>query len=589
MKKALGQLPALYGMGVEALSRLEIQNISYYYPEKQFPALKNINFSLAGGEFILLAGGTGSGKSSLARVLAGLIPDFYGGKFKGRIFFNGKELRKAESHFLCSKVGMVFQDPEKQLIMTSVEAEIAFGLENLGLPQPEMLRRVAEVMSFLDLTHLKHEFTANLSGGQKQKVALAAVLAMKPSILILDEPTSQLDPLSAEEFLNLIERLNKELGYTVLLIEQRLERCIHMADRLVLMDKGEIICNKPAAEAVRWQAAHKQPFIPPVAHFFAKIDHPTVPLTVKEGRVALHEIIAAQPTLICSPPSSPNRPGLNKTKKGIRITPLLEAEDIWFTYPRGREALKGVSLKVDPGDFAVIMGGNAAGKTTFLKLAAGLLKPDRGRVFVGGTDTRAAALPELARNIGYLSQNPNDYLFQDSVEEELLFTMRNFGTEDTGLVESTLIKLGLAELSKINPRELSGGERQRAALASVLVSQPELLLLDEPTRGMDYVLKGELGILLTELNRQGMTIVMVTHDVEFAAEYAKRIILIFDGQIVNDDSTHQVMGDSLFYSPQMARLFKGFADNVLTVREALELINALRQGSYASKAPLITV
>jgi len=267
-------------------------------------------------------------------------------------------------------------------------------------------------------------------------------------------------------------------------------------------------------------------------------------------------------------------PDRGKTKKSVRITPPLEVKDIWFTYPGGSEALKGVSLKVDPGEFAVIMGGNAAGKTTFLKLAAGLLKPDRGRVLVRGVDTRKASLPDLARHIGYLSQNPNDYLFQDTVKEELVFTMRNFGIEDDGIVAATMNRLGLEDLGHINPRDLSGGERQRAALASVLVSQPELLLLDEPTRGIDCVLKGELGALLKQLNRQGMTIIMVTHDVEFAAQYANRIILVFDGQVVSDGPTRQVLGNSLFYSPQIARLFKGFADEVMTVEEAVNIMNS---------------
>ncbi len=556
------------------MSRIEIKDVSYYYPGNQLPALKNINFSLGDGKFLLLAGGTGSGKSSLARILAGLIPDFYGGKFKGKVFFDGRELRETERRLLYSRVGMVFQDPEKQLVMTSVEAEIAFGLENLGLDRQEMFRRVAEVMSFLDLSYLKKEFTANLSGGQKQKVALAAILAMQPDILILDEPTSQLDPMNAEEFLNLVERLNKELGYTVLLIEQRLERCIHLADRLVLMDKGEIICNKPAAEAIRWQVANRQPFIPPVARFFALLDYPAIPLTVKEGRKELHDILASQASFMYSHPSSPARPGRSKIKKAGRITPVLEAVDMWFTYPKGREAVKGISLKVNPGDFAVIMGGNAAGKTTVLKLSAGLLKPDRGRILLKGIDTRAAALPDLARHIGYLSQNPNDYLFQDTVEDELLFTMRNFGLEDRGMVDSTLSKLGLEGVSKMNPRDLSGGERQRTALASVLVSQPDLLLLDEPTRGIDCILKSELGTMLKELNRQGMTIVMVTHDVEFAVEYASRIVLLFDGQIASDGSTRQVLSASLFYSPQMARLFKDFANGVMTVKDAIDIMNA---------------
>ncbi len=557
------------------MSLMEIQNLTYYYPDSPKPAMKNIDFTLDEGEFILVAGSSGSGKSSLARVLAGLIPDFYGGRLIGRVFFNGSELRDAERRLLCSSVGIVFQDPEKQLVMTSVEAEIAFGLENLGLPQDEMFRRISEVMSFLGLSPLQQEFTANLSGGQKQKVALAAVLAMQPRLLILDEPTSQLDPMAAEEFLNLVERLNKELGYTVLLIEQRLERCFHLADRLLVMERGEIVCDAPAAEAARWQVAHAHGFIPPVARLFALLDCGAIPLTVKDGRRELKRMLPAS-TYSAAQPAANKIPQRQAPREKLSQNPaVLEARDLWFTYPNGREALKGINCSIGRGDFAVILGENAAGKTTFLKQAAGLLKPGRGSVAVVGKDTRAASLPDLVRHIGYLSQNPNDYLFQDTVEEELRFTLDNLGIYDHGVIENVLTQLGLSAVRGVNPRDLSGGERQRVALASVLVANPELLLLDEPTRGIDYLLKAELGVLLQRLNRQGMTIVMVTHDVEFAAEYASRVILMFDGRIASDGTARQVLENSLFYSPQAARLFRGFADDVLTVRDGIEVVGKI--------------
>ena len=560
------------------MSLLEIRNVTYCYPDSPNPAVKNLNLILEEGEFVLTVGSSGSGKSSLARVMAGLIPDFYGGDLTGRVFYEGEDLRDTRRRLLCSGIGIVFQDPEKQLVMTSVEAEIAFGLENLGLPQPEMLRRLAEVMSFLGLSSLKQEFTANLSGGQKQKVALAAVLAMQPRLLILDEPTSQLDPMAAEELLNLVERLNKELGYTVLLIEQRLERCFHLADRLLLMEGGQIICDAPAAEAARWQAAHDRPFIPPVARLFALLRSQTIPLTVKDGRRALRGWLSTA----TRPPAPPAGEEMPQCRQGgertCRQPAMLEARDLWFVYPNGREALKGISCRIGPGEFVVILGENAAGKTTFLKQAAGLLKPGRGSISVLGRQARTGNRSEPDRRLGYLSQNPNDYLFQETVEAELRFTLHNFGLDDQGAIENILLKTGLSCVRGANPRDLSGGERQRVALASVLVAGPELLLLDEPTRGLDYLLKAGLGALLQALNRQGLTIMMVTHDVEFAAEYAGRALMMFDGRIVSDGSARQVLGNSLFYAPQLARLFKGFRDDVLTMTEAVETMKNVLPG-----------
>ena len=269
---------------MEPLPLLEIKNLNYYYPETTRPALQNINLTVEEGEFVLVVGGSGSGKSSLARALTGLIPDFYGGRIGGQVLLKEQDIRTMDRRQIAGTVGMVFQDPEKQLVMTSVEAEMAFGLENLGLPPAEMFRRVAEVASFLKLTALKTEFTANLSGGQIQKLALASVLAMQPGVLILDEPTSQLDPAAAEELFNLIKRLNEEMNFTIILVEQRLERCFHLADRILVMENGAIVKDAAPASSAAWQSAKGLPFIPPVAALFARAGSPSVPLTVKEGR-----------------------------------------------------------------------------------------------------------------------------------------------------------------------------------------------------------------------------------------------------------------------------------------------------------------
>jgi energy-coupling factor transporter ATP-binding protein EcfA2 len=552
-------------LGVETLALLEIQNLNYQYPKSTKPALRNINLKINEGELLLVVGGSGSGKSSLARLLAGLIPEFYGGKIQGKLLFRGKELKGNERHALNSHVGIVFQDPEKQLVMTSVEAEIAFGLENLGLPRQEMFRRVAEVMTFLNLAHLKKVFTAKLSGGEKQKVGLAAVIAMHPRILVLDEPTSQLDPVAAGELLDLVEYLNKELGYTVVLIEQRLERCFHLADRLLVMEQGEIICDQSPGDAARWQVENRLPFIPPVARFFASLNSAAIPLTVKDGRCELKKYLP--PGLLQEKSKSRQRFSAVKDKNSV----VLQAKNLWYTYPGGAEVIRGQSLCVEEGEFVVILGANAAGKSTLLKLLAGIFKPDRGSVHLYGQDTRKLSLAELGRHVGYLSQNPNDYLFQDTVEDELRFTLNNFQLTDEGKSEEILKRLNIYGLRQENPRDLSSGERQRVALASVLVAGPPLLLLDEPTRGIDYRLKKELGDFLHEITASEGTVVMVTHDVEFAAEYASRVVMVFDGMVTCDGS-RDVLGESIFYAPQMARLFRGTATDVLTVDEGLEKI-----------------
>lgn len=555
-----------------ALALFNVENLIYYYPDTERPAINGINLGIEEGEFVLVAGASGSGKSSLVRALAGLIPDFYGGRLGGRVYFQGRDLRNIDRRKLARQVGMVFQDPEKQLVMNGVEAEIAFGLENLGLPQKEMFRRVAEVISFLGLTELRQEFTASLSGGQKQKLALAAVLAMQPQVLILDEPTSQLDPVAAEDFLNLVKRLNEEMGFTIVLIEQRLERCFHLADRVVFMEGGRVAGDGNPEQAARWAVKNGGFPVPPVARLFSRLGFPSVPVTVKEGRRQLKtftggDYVARRP----APQKAPALPSAGQS-------PLLEVKKLWFAYPKGGEALQDINLRVNSGEFVTILGENGAGKSTLLKNMVGLLQPGRGQVLIKGSDLNKSRGRQPDRQVSYLSQNPNDYLFQDTVEDELLFTLKNFGMKDDGIVDELLEELQLGRYRLVNPRDLSSGERQRAALASVLVTRPDLLVLDEPTRGLDYRLKAGLGSFLAGRAATGTGVVLVTHDVEFAAEYATRVILMFAGRIVSDGSRHETLGQSVFYSSQIGKLCRGIGDDILTFAEAVERIGPLLSG-----------
>ncbi|MDD4169739.1 MAG: ABC transporter ATP-binding protein [Desulfotomaculaceae bacterium] len=548
------------------MALFEVENLTYYYPDTKAPSLRCVNLAIEEGEFLLIAGGSGSGKSSLARALTGLIPNFYGGKIGGKVSYQNRDIRSWSRQDLAREIGMVFQDPEKQLVMTGVEAEVAFGLENLGLPQDEMFRRVAEVMSFLNLTALKAEFTSTLSGGQKQKLALGSVLAMQPHTLILDEPTSQLAPAAAEEFFHLIKRMNEEMNLTIVLVEQRLDRCFHLADRVVVMANGTIVQDGPPGESAVWLIANDLPFVPPVAALFARVGAPEIPLTVKEGRRLLKKI------LCCGNTPGTGQEQLKENLIDNDSEPVIEVKNLWFSYPNGREALRDINLLVAPGEFLAVLGENAAGKTTLLKQLVGLLKPNRGKVMIMGRDTRRAATHELAHYTGYLPQNPNDFLFQDTVEEELRFTLANLNLPDKGRVEQLLGRLGLIQHRHANPRDLSSGERQRVALAAVMVATPQLLVLDEPTRCIDYGMKATLGNWLQEIAAGGTAVVMVTHDVDFAAEYACRVVMLFDGRIAFDGPKHAALGSSMFYSPQIGRIFRGMDNNVLTLREALNRI-----------------
>lgn len=563
------------------MSFIEIENLTYYYPNEAQAALDNINLKIEPGEFVLLAGGSGCGKSTLIKALAGLVPEFYGGKIKGDIKIEGCSIAAMPRSELVQKVGIVFQDPESQLVMTNVEQELAFGLENLGLEKYLMKRRVLEASGALSLGSYLCKNTPELSGGLKQKVTLASILAMQPEIILLDEPTSQLDPVSGEEILTILRRLNEENGITVILVEQRLERCFHLADRFLIMDKGRIICNTTNPTVFsRWALESGSPFIPPLAKLFVSLGFERVPLTVKEGRAILGSVLEKKKGNLTQSEIKPVPKVSLKEKE-----PLIEIENLWFVYENGQEALQNINLNIYSGDFTVIMGENAAGKTTLLKNINGLLKPSRGKIKIFSQDADSFRVEELARRVGFLSQNPNDYLFLNTVREEVLFTLKAQGLEDKGKVNDLLNRLKLGASQDKNPRDLSSGERQRVALATVLIADPDVILLDEPTRGLDYQLKKELGEILKELQKEGKSIVVVTHDVEFAAEYAQNIVLMSKGSIIAQGDKRAMLTKSTFYSPQISKLFNNYNDDILTIEEGKEYLRALnikrKGGIYA--------
>ncbi|RJR32749.1 MAG: ATP-binding cassette domain-containing protein [Deltaproteobacteria bacterium] len=563
---------------------IKIKGLTFFYGDAREPALKNINLTVGDGEFILIAGPSGGGKSSLARCLNGLVPHFYGGRLKGRIEVEGLETIRHAPKELATRVGMVFQDPENQLVTTDVEREIAFGLENLALPRPEIAKRIEEALDTVGVAGLRCRSLHELSGGEKQKVAIASVLALKPRVLVLDEPTSELDPQGAEEVLSILQRLNDELGLTVILVEHRLERVIHLVDRLVVLSAGEIIADgrpQEVLEARYEELVRAGVGVPPLIVLIQKLKErgvpiERIPLTVKEGRAVL-ESVFREGIVHPHPDSLPSREREEKHTEE-QAEPAIEIENLWHAYQQDQPVLKGISLRISRGEFIAVMGRNAAGKSTLIKHFNGLLKPLQGRVRVFGRDTRGATVAEMARHVGYVFQNPNDHLFADTVAEEIAFTLKLTGCGDIPRrVEETLARFNLARYKDQYPHFLSGGEKQRLALASVLVAQPPVLVLDEPTRGMDHRLKNELMQFLDDYRKGGNIVILVTHDVETAVACAERVILLSEGKVVVDGNKKEVLSRALLFSPQINRVLQGFAgygvpQDILTAEEALELV-----------------
>ena len=528
---------------------IEFKNVTYAYPDGNEPVLKGLSLHIEEGEFILVIGPSGSGKSTLLRCINGLVPHFYGGRFSGKIYVAGRNPVALGPGGMSDLVGFVFQEPEAQFVAGVVEDELAFAMENHGLPQRIMRKRIEEVLDQLNIAHLRHRRVETLSGGERQLVAIGAVLTLQPRILVLDEPTSQLDPQAAEEVLTILQKLNVDLGITVVLAEHRLERVAQYADRIIyLPHKG-----KPPIIGTPREVLATSELAPPLVLLAKVMGWKPLPLTLKEAMKFVRRL------------SLPDSESLLQPRMGGEV--VARAEKVWFAYD-GQPALRGLSLEVQSGEVVALMGRNGSGKTTLLKHLVGLLKPLEGRVELWGYDTRHLDVHDIARRVGYLPQNPDDLLFAETLREELDFTLRNHGLPP-GRYGEILDTLDIAGYLDAYPRDLSVGEKQRAALASILVADPEILLLDEPTRGLDYLQKEFLARFLKEQRDKGKAVMVATHDVELAARCADRVVILGDGEVVVDGPVREVMSDSLVFSSQVNKLLRD--PRFLTVEDVLKV------------------
>ena len=502
-------------------------------------------------------GPSGAGKSTFLRSLNGLVPHFYGGHVSGSVRVSDRDPVQAAPRGMSDLVGMVFQDPESGFVVDRVEDELAFALENWALPQDLMRKRVEEALDQLQIAHLRARPVSSLSGGEKQRVAIAAVLTLHPHLLVLDEPTSQLDPQAAEEVLLALRQLNEDLGITVVLSEHRLERVVQYADYILYWPgDGQAPLLGAPADILR-----QAPLTPPLIRLAKALGWDPLPLTIKDGRRFAR---AMQHRL--HPPVEPSPPRVNGHE------PTLQVERLWHRYPNGVEALRGVDLAVSPGEFVAVMGRNGSGKSTLLKHLVGLLRPGSGAVHVLGQDAARTPTEQLAASVAYVPQNPDRLLFAETAADELAFSRRahNLPPDPAGDL-ALLRRLSIDHLSASHPRDLSVGERQRLALAAVLVTDPQLILLDEPTRGLDYVQKHVLADLLRELRSEGKTILMATHDVELVAATADRVVLMAEGQVVVDGPARRVMAESLVFASQVNKLFRD--PRLLTPEDVLASLN----------------
>jgi energy-coupling factor transporter ATP-binding protein EcfA2 len=525
------------------VSVLEVEGLSYRYPGADDAALTDVTLTVEPGEFCLVAGLSASGKSTLLRAVSGLVPHFHGGDFAGRVTVVGLDTRKHGPAAIGAQAGTVFQDPETQVVMGTVRAELALGLENLGRPPAAVARAVEEVALALGLASLLDRSTHELSGGELQRVALAAALAPRPRLVLLDEPTSQLDPVAGDELIWLLRRLNQEWDTAVLLIEHRLERCLAAADRVVVLDRGRIVCDADPSNFLAWAGGACMPLQTPAARMFAALEIQPAPVGVRQARATLRRKGLLEPVegergseaaadAVHACPSNSRLCRWRGSRERESDVPALRMHGVWHELRDGPSILRGVSFSLGAGERVVLMGRNGAGKSTLLRHAAGLLAPTRGRI-------------ERSGHVALLLQNPGDYFLHERVEDEAS--------------APAIEQARLSELGGRNPRDLSGGERQRLALAVVTDSElpPAVLALDEPTRGMDRGAKSSLAAWLSERRADGTAVIVATHDVEFAAEFAERVLLLADGRVIADASAGEVLCGGWYFTTETARILDG--------------------------------
>lgn len=544
-----------------------LQGVSFTYPETNIPAVREVDLCVREGEFLVLCGQSGCGKSTLLKLLKPELTPY--GKQEGTICFRGRPLGDWDARTTASAIGFVMQDPESQIVTDTVWHELAFGLESLGYDTPAIRRRVAEMASFFGMENDFHKKTATLSGGQKQLLTLASVMACDPQVLVLDEPTAQLDPIAAANFIATLRRLNRELGVTIVLVEHRLEEVFPLADRVVLMADGIVCFDAPprtfAAHLTADPHAPLRDALPAAMRLFVLLgEQGDAPLTVREGRAFLTSRYENRTRSLPLPPAP------------LTAEKAVELKDVFFRYERDLpDVLTGVDLTAYRGEHLCLVGGNGTGKTTTLRVIAGLQKPHRGKVKLHGKPLSSYTPRErYCENIALLPQQPQALFFEKTIREDMEAACRTMGFDaaaTTETINTVAARLGIAARLSCHPYDISGGEQQKAALALLLLRRPRLLLLDEPTKGLDAGAKRVLMEILAALTAEGVTVITVTHDVEFAAQCATRVGLFFDGAPVCVEVPTAFFAGNRFYTTAAARISAGYYENTVLCEQVAAL------------------
>lgn len=547
----------------------EIKNLTFSYPEQEKKALDHVNLIVEPGEFIALCGKSGCGKSTLMRQLKTVMAPH--GKKSGEIRFFGKPLEEVRFRDQASQIGYVLQNPDNQIVTDKVWHELAFGLESLGTDNHTIRLRVAEMASYFGIQTWFMKNVTELSGGQKQLLNLASIMAMQPSVLLLDEPTSQLDPIAAADFLATIRKINREVGTTVIIIEHRLEDVVPYADRVVVMENGTIIADDaPRDVGSQLKTTNNDMFVamPSPMQIYAAVDSSLeCPLTVREGRSWLSEIFKSKKV---------KQRGITDTQELNHQDPIIRLKEVWFRYEKdGNDIVKGVSVDIPKASLFCIVGGNGTGKSTTLKIMSGILRPYRGKILINGKDIKKYTNRDLfVGNLAVLPQDPQSLFVKKTVELDLWEMMRDKKIpreEQTKQIRNVAELVEITDLLQMHPYDISGGEQQRAALAKVLLLEPKILLLDEPTKGLDNYFKIKLAEILRKLIAQGVTVVMVSHDIEFCARYGDSCSMFFDGDIVTTDTPNRFFSGNSFYTTSANRLSRHIFTNAVNNEDVIEL------------------
>lgn len=551
----------------------KIKDLSFQYPEQNEYTLESINLSIKPGDFVIVFGESGSGKTTLLKMLKPELTPH--GNKTGTIYYKGQELDKLEQRTIASEIGYVMQKPDVQIVTEKVWHELAFGLENLGVDPSVIRSRVGEIANYFGINAWFHKKTTDLSGGQKQLLNLASILVMQPEVLILDEPTSQLDPIASSNFINTLEKINRDFGITIVIVEHRLEEILSLADQVILLEKGKVLLTGTAKgignELKQIDENHRMLHAMPTASkvYYGLNFRGDSPLTVREGKRFLTENFTS---VIELPKKS------EKVSKYENV--VIELKDVWFRYERNLpDIVTGTNIKIYEGEVVSILGGNGSGKTTLINIMSGQLRAYRGKVLIKGKKIQKYSGKELYKhNIAVLPQDPQTVFLKSTVYEDYLEISKviNYTKEKFDkLVNDIVNKLNIHHLLEKNPFDLSGGEQQKVALGKVLLLQPKILFLDEPTKGMDAFSKDQLLDVIKRLQKEGLTILIVTHDIEFAAVVSNRVGLFFDGDVLSMDSPVKFFSENNYYTTAASRMARHFFPEVITTEDIIEacLIN----------------